>query len=168
MSCQNSWSIRCLLPKNIRILFLWVADWQSTYIFFLLGYCSRSLRTHPPHLPKRRSRSGVALQSLYLSYSCNMAPKPVTRDRAWGTRYDTLDLSPPVSPHSLTRMSTAQAQISAAASLPESQDEPSEGAPHTISETKTEKMPHDASVFVGRCHRFYLIPKTIYLTRFYL
>ena len=45
-----------------------------------------------------------------------MPVKPVSKDRAWGTRYDTLDLSPPVSPFATnlptTNIAHAQTQSS--------------------------------------------------------
>ncbi|RDB29418.1 hypothetical protein Hypma_015762 [Hypsizygus marmoreus] len=68
-----------------------------------------------------------------------MPPKSSLRMRTWGTRFDTLPTSPPVSPPS------RQAAVAAAASP--IAHEPT--APDTMFKRKEEKMPHDASVFVG-------------------
>lgn len=65
-----------------------------------------------------------------------MPQKPSTHMRTWGTRFDTLPTSPPVSP------SAHQAIASEETAPP--QTEP------VLFEKKEEKMPHDASVFVGR------------------
>lgn len=83
-----------------------------------------------------------------------MPPKPVSKDRAWGTRYDTLDLSPPVSPFpaNISTATVVHARKQSPNLSTDSQGGLGEGNPHTLSDTtfKTEKMPHDASVFVGR------------------
>jgi hypothetical protein len=53
--------------------------------------------------------------------------------RTWGTRFDTLPTSPPVSP-----------------SVGEATDAPEKAPFSTPDRKKEDKMPHDASVFVGR------------------
>lgn len=68
-----------------------------------------------------------------------MPQKPSSHSRTWGTRFDTLPTSPPVSPEALE----ATAQDVAVRDAP---DFPSD----ITLRKKEEKMPHDASVFVGR------------------
>ncbi|KAG6879860.1 hypothetical protein C0992_010529 [Termitomyces sp. T32_za158] len=64
-----------------------------------------------------------------------MPSKPVLRMRTWGTRFDTLPTSPPLSP------SAPDPAVAADASGPPATD--------PTPKRKDEKMPHDASVFVG-------------------
>ncbi|GLB35936.1 putative RNA recognition motif containing protein [Lyophyllum shimeji] len=68
-----------------------------------------------------------------------MPPKPFIRMRTWGTRFDTLPTSPPVSP---------PARAAAADQLAHP-DAPGQAAADSAFKRKEEKMPHDASVFVG-------------------
>jgi hypothetical protein len=70
----------------------------------------------------------------------SMPPKPAVR--TWGTRFDTLPSSPPPSP---------QTRETALLQDPNAAD--GTGSNIDASNTKkVEKMPHNASVFVGRCH----------------
>lgn len=66
-----------------------------------------------------------------------MPPKQPNPTRAWGTRYDTLPTSPPVSPE-IDRYREQQAFQDINAS------------PEGSTERSETKLPHDASVFVGR------------------
>ncbi|KAG5654699.1 hypothetical protein H0H81_007455 [Sphagnurus paluster] len=68
-----------------------------------------------------------------------MPPKPSLRMRTWGTRFDTLPTSPPVSPPA------AEAAIDELGD-PDASEMTSTTEPL---KRKEEKMPHDASVFVG-------------------
>ena len=75
-----------------------------------------------------------------------MPPKGIVKDRAWGTRYDTLGSSPPASPP-LLRVSTEHLNTSIAS--------PPHGAlkqpPSTPDKTGAQDgTPHDSSIFVGR------------------
>ncbi|EPQ60378.1 hypothetical protein GLOTRDRAFT_124137 [Gloeophyllum trabeum ATCC 11539] len=63
-----------------------------------------------------------------------MPHKQATRPRAWGTRFDSLESSPPSSPSSQD-----------VAAL----DADPKGQPADSPRTKEDRMPHDASVFVG-------------------
>ncbi|KAG6877870.1 hypothetical protein C0993_002871 [Termitomyces sp. T159_Od127] len=63
-----------------------------------------------------------------------MPSKPTLRMRTWGTRFDTLPTSPPLSPP---------------AAEPAATDAPEPPATDPVPKKKDEKMPHDASVFVG-------------------
>ncbi|KAG6832548.1 hypothetical protein H0H92_000177 [Tricholoma furcatifolium] len=68
-----------------------------------------------------------------------MPSKPSTRTRTWGTRFDTLPASPPISP-----------EVGEAAGTVVTPANPSEAsAVEPLFKKKEEKMPHDASVFVG-------------------
>lgn len=58
--------------------------------------------------------------------------------RSWGTRFDTLPTSPPVSPPLCDPAVGPQSSAL---------DDPSDPK---LTEKKEDKMPHDASVFVGR------------------
>jgi len=69
-----------------------------------------------------------------------MPPKPFLRMRTWGTRFDTLPTSPPVSPRA--REATAEEDVPL--------DMPEQTVADSTLKRKEEKMPHDASVFVGR------------------
>ncbi|KAI1788805.1 hypothetical protein LXA43DRAFT_627078 [Ganoderma leucocontextum] len=83
-----------------------------------------------------------------------MSPKHIPRDRTWGTRYDTLGISPPSSPPA-QRSATAEpphTPISSALT----QDHPlgpidAENGSTTTTERGIgqESTPHDASIFVG-------------------
>ncbi|TFK77320.1 hypothetical protein BDN72DRAFT_38095 [Pluteus cervinus] len=64
-----------------------------------------------------------------------MPQKPSLQPRSWGTRFDTLPISPPVSP-SATKVSPTSAPVEAARF-------------YSPSGKKEDKMPHDASIFVG-------------------
>ncbi|KAF8078842.1 hypothetical protein FPV67DRAFT_1663522 [Lyophyllum atratum] len=68
-----------------------------------------------------------------------MPPKPFLRMRTWGTRFDTLPTSPPVSPR--TREASAEEDVHL--------DAPEQTVIDSTLKRKEEKMPHDASVFVG-------------------
>ena len=86
-----------------------------------------------------------------------MSPKHTLRDRTWGTRYDTLDISPPSSPPA-QRSATAESLHTPITSAL-NQDHPlspspidgetslTAGTDHRITQDPT---PHDASIFVGR------------------
>jgi hypothetical protein len=61
--------------------------------------------------------------------------------RTWGTRFDTLPTSPPVSPP------VAEPAVASDLAQSSALEDTSDGK---LSQKKEEKMPHDASVFVGR------------------
>ncbi|KAF5352462.1 hypothetical protein D9756_006010 [Leucocoprinus leucothites] len=65
-----------------------------------------------------------------------MPPKQPSQTRAWGTRYDTLPSSPPVSPEA--KRDETQSALEDLSTTPNSQGK-----------CKEDKQPHDASVFVG-------------------
>ncbi|KAG6817739.1 hypothetical protein H0H87_004530 [Tephrocybe sp. NHM501043] len=67
-----------------------------------------------------------------------MPPKPL-RMRTWGTRFDTLPTSPPVSPPTPETTNPDAVSVNA----------PEAPATEPVLKGKEEKMPHDASVFVG-------------------
>jgi hypothetical protein len=66
-----------------------------------------------------------------------MPPKPA---RTWGTRFDTLPSSPPPSPQ--TREIALAEGVNSTTTITSN--------PDASNIKKVEKMPHDASVFVGR------------------
>ncbi|KAG6911611.1 hypothetical protein DXG01_011914 [Tephrocybe rancida] len=72
-----------------------------------------------------------------------MPTKPSLRMRTWGTRFDTLPTSPPVSPPA-AEATDADADSNVAAT-----DAPEATATEPVLKRKEDKMPHDASVFVG-------------------
>lgn len=67
-----------------------------------------------------------------------MPPKQPNQTRAWGTRYDTLPMSPPVSPETQKAKNRMVAQ-----------DDDCEPSPDGRSKRKDDRLPHDASIFVG-------------------
>ncbi|KAF5385322.1 hypothetical protein D9615_001326 [Tricholomella constricta] len=69
-----------------------------------------------------------------------MPPKPSLRMRTWGTRFDTLPTSPSISPPARE----AAADEATSPDMPEQTP-----ATEPVLKRKEEKMPHDASVFVG-------------------
>ena len=78
-----------------------------------------------------------------------MPAKQATRDRSWGTRYDTLKLSSPPSSPPAQRVDTSTATSTLhSPSLSHAQDD----APvvSVVTPTKPERTSHDGSVFVGR------------------
>ncbi|KZT74988.1 hypothetical protein DAEQUDRAFT_807262 [Daedalea quercina L-15889] len=82
-----------------------------------------------------------------------MPPKLPSRERAWGTRYDSLGPSPPISPQKPAFPTPASTPISRPASADINTTDVPDQEP-SIPQTRAiqhqqEKMPHDASVFVG-------------------
>ncbi|KAG5644609.1 hypothetical protein DXG03_008087 [Asterophora parasitica] len=71
-----------------------------------------------------------------------MPPKPSLRMRSWGTRFDTLPTSPPVSPPVREAAAADAAPLHEMPEITPATDPP-------ILKRREEKMPHDASVFVG-------------------
>lgn len=108
----------------------------------------------------RRSRGGNPL--IFTPTHCSilqgpcycMPPKQPLRDRAWGTRYDSLGPSPPISPHKQAFPSPATTPGSRPSSVDSNvHNAPDRGltTPQTTHRPPLhDKMPHDASVFVGR------------------
>lgn len=95
--------------------------------------------------------------SILQALSYCMPPKQPLRDRAWGTRYDSLDPSPPISP----QKQAFPTPISTPVSRPSSVDINIPDVPDRALTVTTpqftrrtphqhDKMPHDASIFVGR------------------
>ncbi|EED80497.1 predicted protein [Postia placenta Mad-698-R] len=83
-----------------------------------------------------------------------MPVKHVPKERAWGTRYDTLDSSPPPSPPKQQDQEPTPPSAIPITSVVASTNDLSRRdriASHTntIPPTQSEKMPHDASIFVG-------------------
>ena len=81
-----------------------------------------------------------------------MPTKHSTKDRAWGTRYDTLDQSEPPSPP-VQRLPTSEQKVQSPVSpLATFRSPPNEGEPATpaTGPTGPDTIPHDASIFVGR------------------
>ncbi|OCH87465.1 hypothetical protein OBBRIDRAFT_889765 [Obba rivulosa] len=80
-----------------------------------------------------------------------MPPKFAVKARAWGTRYDTLGSSPPSSPPCLhNSTSTLHSTTIGGSPCSDSRDETNEEkAGEDGDPAKGDKMPHDASVFVG-------------------
>ncbi|EMD41879.1 hypothetical protein CERSUDRAFT_120789 [Gelatoporia subvermispora B] len=81
-----------------------------------------------------------------------MPTKFPTRSRAWGTRYDTLDSSPPPSPPHL--QNTILNPYSTPPGGPRSNsqdkpDEPDDNSPLCADISRGDKVSHDASIFVG-------------------
>jgi hypothetical protein len=78
-----------------------------------------------------------------------MPAKHATRDRSWGTRYDTLNMpSPPSSPSTQRPEPSSASPISHSSSSPKVQDDSLAGPMPTP--TKPEKTSHDSSIFIGR------------------
>ncbi|CCL98124.1 uncharacterized protein FIBRA_00118 [Fibroporia radiculosa] len=82
-----------------------------------------------------------------------MPSKYVSKDRAWGTRYDSLGSSPPPSPPYRQIQTSLAIPHSPPTSVAAGLSQSSSGnfiVPHSNSfSSLQEKMPHDASVFVG-------------------
>ncbi|KAI0936866.1 hypothetical protein AcV5_004897 [Taiwanofungus camphoratus] len=83
-----------------------------------------------------------------------MPPKYASKERSWGTRYDSLDSSPPSSPplqYPPTSTSIPHSPVTSVVMSSDEKDKTDEGKTltHTNAVVKSEKMPHDASVFVG-------------------
>lgn len=109
---------------------------------------SRQALSRPTTLPQ--STSAIPIHSLL-----PMPSKFLPRDRAWGTRYDTLGSSPPSSPtlqrsatenvHSSTISPTSPRELlHSVEGLPALEGRPPEKPDHP------DTTPHDASIFVGR------------------
>ena len=85
----------------------------------------------------------------------SMPPKPPSKERAWGTRYDSLGSSPPVSP-TLSRAHDIHStpvtpQLTTPNASPTGSRDISVPDPSLMGLSVTpEGTPHDASVFVGR------------------
>jgi hypothetical protein len=80
----------------------------------------------------------LTVHSCSLILAPNMPQKPSMR--TWGTRFDTLPTSPPVSP--VVGEAADTLEKAPFSTLDNSSDK--------FSQKKEDKMPHDASVFVGR------------------
>ncbi|KAJ8487305.1 hypothetical protein ONZ51_g4267 [Trametes cubensis] len=80
-----------------------------------------------------------------------MPTKHSTKDRAWGTRYDTLDQFEPPSPPVQRLLSSEQKVQSPVSPLATFRSPPNEGEPATpaTGPTGPDTIPHDASIFVG-------------------
>ena len=82
-----------------------------------------------------------------------MPLKPPAKERAWGTRYDTLGSSPPLSPAASQAVPVALSPT--AVKLPSDPTKSpritsNASSPSTERNTLSDNTPHDASIFVGR------------------
>jgi hypothetical protein len=75
-----------------------------------------------------------------------MPPKPPLQARAWGTRYDSLRISPPISPRAGKDEGRRSAQ--------DKESPPLDGQP---TKRKDDKLSHDASIFIGRFVQLLLV-----------
>ncbi|PCH34009.1 hypothetical protein WOLCODRAFT_160525 [Wolfiporia cocos MD-104 SS10] len=83
-----------------------------------------------------------------------MPPKPVLKGRAWGTRYDTLTPTTPTSPPLQDPMPTSNPSSSttsvvASASSTASVNTAGDSVANPVIAGQADKLPHDASIFVG-------------------
>jgi hypothetical protein len=86
-----------------------------------------------------------------------MPQKPQPRARSWGTRFDSLISSPPPSPDPTGTVVEQDSVVCDASNT-------SVNTPELLLKGREEKMPHDASVFVGR---FALIPSPLHNLTFH-
>ncbi|PIL31816.1 hypothetical protein GSI_06520 [Ganoderma sinense ZZ0214-1] len=105
-------------------------------------------------LPPNHHTSNTSLLS-YPHSPSPMTPKHVPRDRTWGTRYDTLDISPPLSPPAQRSATTEPPHTPIASTLNQDHplgpidSEPGGSVTTTDRGIVQNSTPHDASIFVG-------------------
>ncbi|KAH9835913.1 uncharacterized protein C8Q71DRAFT_908297 [Rhodofomes roseus] len=101
-----------------------------------------------------------------------MHSKPPLRERAWGTRYDSLGPSPPTSPQKRafpTPVSTPVSRPASAEITSASTPDQEPATPQTrFVHPQPEKIPHDANVFVGSLPSTVDIPELTRLLREHL
>lgn len=122
---------------------------SATHFLFLRDFLNVAFSgLHLSSLPIYTPRYIPQGQTFLTTIVCDMSPKFSIQSRSWGTRFDTLPTSPPISPSSREALAV---QTEGPSILSTSTTSPS------ISKNKDEKLPHDASVFVGRLvHSFNL------------
>ena len=112
------------------------------------SYCSPALSPPPPPPPIVLSHPFYLLHpskdhfSLYSHIYHTFSPMPQKVSRLWGTRFDSLnssDTPPPPSAHPDTTET-----------LDSPNPRPAQQTRNDNSDTRDQKMPHDASIFVGR------------------
>ncbi|TBU49886.1 hypothetical protein BD309DRAFT_685100 [Dichomitus squalens] len=89
------------------------------------------------------------------NFQSSMSPKHLPRERAWGTRYDTLDISPPSSPPARRSATAEPAHSPILSNIAHDRPLGSRDADIPITCTTEGRpaqdgTPHDASIFVGR------------------